>query len=353
MKIIIKLIFGASLLLALTYARSTGLNLNEFNEKLNELERSRSHLVENMSRVSKGLEIYNDKKSKNLQIQSQEKEFVDIFLASKIYLIENIILNDVAKTTNTIRSETPSHALPVMNEYLQDYIDINLSSLRKLRVNLNENDQYLYNGKITVLEHSVTQERIVEKNSLEYKDNIKNIIKEFQDAKNNQLPFETRKLRNQREMAKRDLVSQVLNYSSGVPEDASGDSFFYPADTDNGQCVYKIAIRNPEIGGVVNGLAQADKIMSAQGVQGGGQTASLLNDGIDLNKANFKSISYHELRGIVRNKYTGVTPTLRYQTRIEGLPDIFECDSNSCNIDRLKRGWSLVASKCKGTKKAF
>jgi hypothetical protein len=66
-----------------------------------------------------------------------------------------------------------------------------------------------------------------------------------------------------------------------------------------------------------------------------------------------KNITFYKTQGAKQNQFTGITTYLRYKSSVEGLPDIFECDSNSCNIDRLKRGWNLVASKCKGIKKAF
>jgi len=155
-------------------------------------------------------------------------------------------------------------------------------------------------------------------------------------------------------LAKNDVVAQVLNYASGVPEDASGDTFFYPENTDNGQCIYKISVNSNSFAGqAMSGLLQASKFMSANGIQGGGQTASIMEDGVDLNKGDLKNINFYKLQGAKQNKFTGATAYLRYQSRVEGLPDLFECDSNSCNIERLKRGWALVASKCKGTKKAF
>jgi len=161
-----------------------------------------------------------------------------------------------------------------------------------------------------------------------------------------------------RESARNDVVAQVLNYSSGVAEDASGDAFFYPVNNENGQCIYKISINTSSPSGrVLNQLMgdvlQADKFMSANGLKGGGQASSLMDDGIDLNKGDLKNINFYKLQGAKRNKFTGTTAYLRYQSRIEGLPDLFECDSNSCNMERLKRGWALVQSKCKGTKKAF
>lgn len=215
-----------------------------------------------------------------------------------------------------------------------------------------ENDQLYIDGKITLKQHT-SNFNLLEKETREsVLKEYQSLIKTVEDAISGK-PLRLEKDKKKRESASVDVVAQVLNYASGVPEDASGESFFYPVNTENGQCVYKIAISNPEVNNVLNGLAQAEKFMSAQGIQGGGQTASIMEDGIDLNKGDLKNINFYKLQGAKQNKFTGVTAYLRYQSRIEGLPDLFECDSNSCNIDRLKRGWALVQSKCKGTKKAF
>lgn len=179
------------------------------------------------------------------------------------------------------------------------------------------------------------------------------LIENLDDVSKGRSPRFT-KLAKQREISKNDVVAQVLNYASGVPEDATGDAFFYPANTENGQCIYKIFFNQNSIaGGYMSGLRQASKFMSENGIQGGSATASIMEDGVDLNKGDLKNINFYKLQGPQQNKFTGTTAYLRYQSRVEGLPDLFECDSNSCNIDRLKRGWALVASKCKGTKKAF
>ncbi|WP_143474006.1 hypothetical protein [Limnohabitans sp. B9-3] len=167
------------------------------------------------------------------------------------------------------------------------------------------------------------------------------------------------KTSRQRELAKNDVVAQVLNYASGVPEDASGMSFYYPESIENGKCIYKVAIdKGSNTGAISNQISQdldtASKFIS--GVTGDSSlmgTNTVVNDGIDLSKADLKNTSFYKLQGAKRNRYTGATAYLRYQSKIEGLPDIFECDSETCNIDRLKRGWKLVESKCIGIQKAF
>ncbi len=159
---------------------------------------------------------------------------------------------------------------------------------------------------------------------------------------------------NFREAAKSDVVAQVLNYASGLKEDASGNIFFYPVNTENGRCEYKLYTDQGTVeGDIASQYAQAGKFLSQLGIPGVSEAAAGLVDVVDLNKGNLQNINFYKLQGAQRNKFTGLTAYLRYQSRVEGLPDMFECDSNSCNIDRLKRGWSLVASKCKGVTKAF
>lgn len=156
-----------------------------------------------------------------------------------------------------------------------------------------------------------------------------------------------------RELAKNDVVAQVLNYSAGIPEDASDNNFFYPEDIENGRCIYKVAVNKGTMEDIQSKqMLEAGKFISSLGLSGTSeinQTVSAIEKGIDLNKADLKNVSFYQLKGAKNNSVA----YLRYQTRVEGLPDLFECDSNSCNIDRLKRGWALVRTKCKGTQKAF
>jgi hypothetical protein len=162
------------------------------------------------------------------------------------------------------------------------------------------------------------------------------------------------KINKFRESAKTDVVAQVLNYASGLKEDASGNIFFYPFNTENGRCEYKLYTDQGTVeGDIASQYAQAGKFLSQLGIPGVSEAASGLVDVVDLNNGNLQNVNFYNLQGAQRNKFTGVTAYLRYQSRVEGLPDMFECDSNSCNIDRLKRGWNLVASKCKGVTKAF
>jgi hypothetical protein len=172
----------------------------------------------------------------------------------------------------------------------------------------------------------------------------------YDDIKNGKPPRfgKTAKLR---ELAKNDVVSQVLNYSSGEAEDGSGTSFFYPIDTDNGKCVYKIGIdkSNPLAASAAEMIEGFNQLNNIPGMQGMVPNIDLKGN-IDLGKVDLNNITFYKINS--QNKKTK-EPILAYQTKIEGLPDYFNCDSNLCNIERLKRGWNLVKEKCKGTQKAF
>jgi len=54
-----------------------------------------------------------------------------------------------------------------------------------------------------------------------------------------------------------------------VPEDASGDAFYYPVDTGGGSCVYKMSINeNNPLMQSFKGLAEAGQFAESLGVQG-------------------------------------------------------------------------------------
>ena len=181
----------------------------------------------------------------------------------------------------------------------------------------------------------------------EFKNNI-------DDLRNGQSPRFS-KISKYRELAKNDVIAQVLNYASGSPEDASGASFFYPEDISNGKCIYKIAFDKSDLAAsYASELSTAmNKIGAITGIKELSSPDTQINNSIDINKADWKNLNFYNLKGSKKNKFTGAVAYLRFQSRVEGLPDFFECDSNSCNVERLKRGWGLVQTKCPGIKKAF
>ena len=220
------------------------------------------------------------------------------------------------------------------------------------------NNDRLFKGDISVSEHDRHNELIINERKKATKVITEESRKNYEDESNRRAPRFT-KLAKKRDLARNDVVAQVLNYASGMPEDASGIAFYYPDASDGRSCIYKVAVNKSGItGGIVDqltkGLETATSFISAAtGDKTLLESESILSSGIDLNKADLNNVAFYKLQGAYRNKFTGATVYLRYQSNVEGLPAIFECDSDSCNIDRLKRGWSLVSTKCKGATKAF
>lgn len=262
----------------------------------------------------------------------------------------------LAKTVKLCQELTSAErdflAYPKSKDAVDDHLDAILNIAMKFELKLGVLNERFSSGGLLASEYDEAWKKFGEDYQKQTAEESAKMTLALQEIANGKTP-KYGKYAQRRDSAKNDVVAQVLNYASGVPEDASGDTYFYPVNTENGQCVYKVAISSGMTNDVMNSLLQASKFMSANGIQGGGQTASVMEEGIDLNKGDLKNINFYKLQGAQRNKFTGATAYLRYQSRVEGLPDLFECDSNSCNIDRLKRGWALVASKCKGTKKAF
>jgi hypothetical protein len=158
-------------------------------------------------------------------------------------------------------------------------------------------------------------------------------------------------------LAQNDPISQVLNYSAGYPEDSSGYFFFYPKDTSKGQCIYKLAVNknSSDPMSMVYSLAgnNLDKINNDLPLEVYDLMQKTgLNIYLDLSKVNLKGVTFFNING-TRGAGKNRTAYLKYQTKADGIPNAFECDSNDCSIDRLKRGWALVQQKCKGVTKAF
>lgn len=154
---------------------------------------------------------------------------------------------------------------------------------------------------------------------------------------------------------KGDIVAQVLNYAAGLDENGGGSIYFHPVNTEGGSCIYQLVFDQSSIyssiqsgiHGLINQAAANERAIT------GRSDTPDYKSPFDLAKANLSNITFYETRGPGQNQFTGQRSLLRYKSRVEGTPDIFECESNTCNIDRLRRGWALVQSKCKGAKKAF
>jgi hypothetical protein len=173
-----------------------------------------------------------------------------------------------------------------------------------------------------------------------------------QNKKNYEIQIE-----NLRQLARNDVVAQVLNYSIGAPENASGSAFFYPVNNKNGVCIYRLAVdKSDQI--MTMGMGIANEMLSFLNGIGMGslvnpsQQANWYSGEFDLNKYDLKNVQFYQVQSTQRNQYSGPTANLNYKTQVEGLTE-FECNSTVCNIDRLRNGWRVLATKCKGTAKAF
>ena len=159
-----------------------------------------------------------------------------------------------------------------------------------------------------------------------------------------------------RQLAKDDTISQVLNYASGFKEDGSGVIFWSPSKYIKDPCFYRITIdkAHPQAITFLSNF-QAERQLNAIGVQRNKvkEFNKTLINGVNLNKGDFQSITFHQSFGPKSLDYFDRAKYKKYQTKIEGLADIFECESSSCSVDRLRRGWDLVSKKCKGATKAF
>jgi hypothetical protein len=160
-------------------------------------------------------------------------------------------------------------------------------------------------------------------------------------------------IQSRRELAAKDPVAQALNYAAGGAEDASGPNFFYPVDNSSGRCLYATQSDNSMAGQLSQSLMGAFASIAPLLAQSGIQVPNTTGP-IDLTRIDYSSIAFYNITGSTPGgRYSQPQAYLKYQTRIEGLPDYFVCDSNTCSIERLRRAWGLIANRCKGVKKAF
>ncbi len=156
-----------------------------------------------------------------------------------------------------------------------------------------------------------------------------------------------------RTLAQKNIVSQALNYASGTKEDSSGYQFFYPIDITSGKCIYGLALDKSKTPAEVSMLNALTAMYT-----GSAGNKNEEDQIIDLNKGDISRVAFYKLNGNypnykIGNQWFTGDAYLKYQSRVEGLPDWFQCDSSSCSIDRLRRAWGVIASQCRGAKKAF
>jgi len=217
---------------------------------------------------------------------------------------------------------------------------------------LRSQDQF--NGGIIVSKNVIVE--VVNLNDIKnYEAEIKSRVPAVA-ATNQTRKQESPKPNNTRELARNDVVAQVLTYSIGMPENATGSAYFYPVNNKSGACVYKLEVDKSDkmmsFGfDYLNQLQGSLNAMGLGSMVNPGQQANWYSGEFDLNKFNIKNVKFYQVQSTQRNR-SGSTANLSYKTQVEGLTE-FECDSTLCSIDRLRNGWRVLATKCKGTAKAF
>lgn len=258
--------------------------------------------------------------------------------------------NSVIKLKDAI-SGLPSNAPPVIRKILIYQNDINNETLKKLRekfyeiatkierkeikIGMKDNIDVMLSIHITELENNTSEVRAM-----------------LEEVRKGKMP-NFAKSNNKRDLAKNDVIAQALNYSVGVPEDAQGPNYFYPIDTKDGKCVYGMTSDDSQMGqfsqSMQGAIGSMMPLLGATGVQLPNTSTTF-----DLSKVDFSTTAYYKKNGVTpRTKYSAGTPYLKYQVKVDGLPDLFECDSSVCNIERLQRAWNLIAKTCVGIKKPF
>jgi hypothetical protein len=130
-----------------------------------------------------------------------------------------------------------------------------------------------------------------------------------------------------RQRASNNTISKALNYSAGLKEDSSAEAFYYPIDENKDSCKFSF-FHSQNLNPALSSFLR------------------IYPDLIDLNTIDYKNVKFYEIRK--KNE-----ATLIYQTKADSLPDIFRCDSNVCNLERLGRAWNLIEKKCPGIKREF
>ena len=198
-----------------------------------------------------------------------------------------------------------------------------------LTIFISENIYSQYDPVQSMLDHNA---RVT--NGMDTEESMKIVAQERDKEKNQTIQ---RKLKIQDSIKKNiDVVSQVLNYSSGCSDDGCGTySTWLARDVKN--CIYdKVNLQDGSVLQTINLNEMDPKSIQV----------------VTMNKADTRRETVNSLNGLHVIGYQNVVT--KYQTQDVQYMGREIFSSQNLDINRLKRGWSLIYSKhCSGTKKAF
>jgi hypothetical protein len=285
----------------------------------------------------------NDTFDKN-DIQSLAKNIEMLSIADYINCVSKIL-----NMHKQVRDEG-SFRLPGVQAVVLNFADESLDSCVEKRNALLNLSMDIRTNKInSSLKNSI--QKIDEKHSQNVKVYTEQLKSNMDNLEAGRRP-QHMKSNNTRELARNDVVAQVLTYSIGMPENATGSAYFYPVNNKNGACIYKLEVDKSDSAmsfgmDYLNQLQGSLNAMGLGSMVNPGQQANWYSGEFDLNRYDIKNVKFFRVQSSKKN-----TANLSYKTQIEGLTE-FECDSTMCNIDRLRNGWKVLATKCKGSAKAF
>jgi hypothetical protein len=291
--------------------------------------------------LSEQIKKFDNSKTRNdladksaLDISDADRDQFKSAINNTTLVVYKMCNNEYYKAFNSLNNKMGNNMKPAM-EAVREFLNNSIEFCDSLKSEQEAWASKYASGELTPAKIIVG---IIEefKNKFESfnRNNIANLTDNLRDIQNGRPPRKT-KLERKREIARNDVISQALNYAAGYPEDSSGFTFFAPHSAAEGNCIYEMLIDPSDMRGSVlkNSMPTTIKI--------------------NLNSANLNNVSFYSIQGKGKDIFNKSSAYLRFQSRVEGLPDIFECDSNSCNTERLKRAWALVQSKCKGVVKPF
>ena len=313
-----------------------------FNEKINK---------ESDIEKTKRNEIFNKYFKNNIEIEEGDIQALAYTIRIQGDYLYITVISGGIKSLKEAISGLPSNAPPVFRKIFIYQNDINNETSKKFREKYYEIATKIEQKEIKIgIKDNIDALFPVFKTEVD--NNTSEVRAMIEEVKKGKTP-NFAKSNNKRDLAKNDVIAQALNYSVGVPEDAQGPNYFYPIDTTGGKCVYGITSDDSQMGQFSQSMQGAIEsmmpLLGATGVQLPNTSTTF-----DLSKVDFSTTAYYKKNGVSpKSKYSAGTPYLKYQVKVDGLPDLFECDSNVCNIERLQRAWNLIAKNCIGIKKPF